>query len=186
MLSYNDLYELLRKEKYAESLQTIPSSFLEEYSEYLVNVKEMSLKGGDLFSDSVDRSKKQLENSIAIFKEIILRRKKKVLGLVFIAAETGIMKRDYENMLPFEREIFDKLVKAVEEGDKELEKLLRGKAEKEAKKNRLIMFKQNAEQFVDMFGNVVGPFASGEVANLDAAVSEILVSSGKAEFVDED
>jgi len=186
MLSYNDLYELLRKEKYAESLQTIPLSFLEGYSEYINNVKEMSLKESGLFSDSVDKSKKQLENSIAIFKEIILRRKKKILGLVFIAAETGIMKRDYENMLPFEREIFDKLVRAVEEGDKELEKLLRGKAEKEAKKNRLIMFKQNAEQFVDMFGNVVGPFAAGEVANLDAAVSEILVSSGKAEFVDED
>ena len=55
---------------------------------------------------------------MAIFKELVLRRKKKLLNLVFVAAETGIMKRDYENMLQFEKEIFDRLIKAFEEGDR--------------------------------------------------------------------
>jgi len=34
-------------------------------------------------------------------------------------------------------------------------------------------------------GNAIGPFTSGELANLDAEVSKILVSGGKANFVDE-
>ena len=96
------------------------------------------------------------------------------------------MKRDYENMLSFEREIFDKLVKAFEEGDKEISRSLNGKRDSiELEKNKLILFNQDIDKFVDMTGNVIGPFKSGELVNLDASVSEILVQSGKANFVDE-
>jgi len=186
MLTYNDLYEILRKEKYSEMLQQLPKNFVEDVSEYLADRKSQTTKDDDLFADSAMKSKKQLENSVAIFKELILRRKKKLLNLVFVAAETGIMKRDYENMIPFEREVFDKIVKAFEEGDKSLAKIMNGKKDDdETDKMKLILFNQNVEQFVDMFGNVIGPFASGELANLDGQVSEILVSGGKASFVDE-
>ncbi|MCX8158902.1 MAG: hypothetical protein N3D20_01260 [Candidatus Pacearchaeota archaeon] len=184
MISYNDLYELLRKEKFSENLQALPKNFLDEFSEYIQEKREQS-NISDFFSDATTKTKKQLENSIALFKELMLRRKKKILNLVFIAAETGIMKRDYENMLSFERELFEKLVKSFEEEDKEIGKIFNGKKGEVENKNKMIIFKQNVEQFVDMFGNVVGPFMAGELANLDAAVCEILVSSGKASFVDE-
>lgn len=185
MLSYNDLYEVLRKEKYGEALQTLPKNFIPDFLEYLNDKKEQSSKEDDLFVESVIKSKKQLENSVSLFKELMLRRKKKILTLVFVATETGIMKRDYENMLPFERDVFDRLVKAFEEGDKELAKILSGRKEKEKEKFKMVIFNQNVEKFVDMFGNVVGPFAAGEIANLEKEVSEILVSGGKAGFVDE-
>jgi len=185
MLTYNDLYEILRKEKYAEPLQVLPKGFISEFIEYLNEKKAESLKDDSLFVDAVIKSKKQLENSISLFKELMLRRKKKLLNLVFVATETGIMKRDYENMLPFERDVFDKLLKSFEEGDKELAKVMSGRKEKEKEKFRMIMFNQNVEQFVDMTGNTVGPFTSGELANLDREVSEILVAGGKAGFVDE-
>jgi len=185
MISYNELYELLRKEKFNEGLQMLPKNFIEDFSEYINEKKEQSNANGDFFADAVAKTKKQLENSIALFKELMLRRKKKILNLVFVAAETGIMKRDYENMLVFERELFEKMVKAFEEEDKEIGKVFSGKKTEMENKNKMIIFKQNVEQFVDMFGNVIGPFTSGELANLDAAVCEILVSSGKASFVDE-
>jgi DNA replication initiation complex subunit (GINS family) len=186
MLSYNDLYELLRKERFNENLQLLPKNFLEEVSAYLNEKKELSMNDDSMFADSVLKAKKQFENSIAIFKELIIRRKKKLLNLVFVAAETGIMKRDYENMLVFERELFDKLVKAFEENDKEISKVFIQKKTEELKKtNRMIIFNQNVEQFIDMTGGLVGPFASGELANLEKEVAEILVSGGKASFVDE-
>ncbi|MEK6850248.1 MAG: hypothetical protein AABX85_01600 [Nanoarchaeota archaeon] len=186
MLTYNDLYELLRKEKYGENLQQLPKNFVDDVTEYLNDRKDQSFSGGDLFADSVAKSKKQLENSIAIFKELILRRKKKLLNLVFVAAETGIMKRDYENMLNFEREVFDKLVKAFEDGDKVLSKTLNTRKDDPLiDKKKMILFNQNVEQFIDMSGNLIGPFNSGDLANLDVQVSEILVSGGKAQFMDE-
>ena len=117
MLNYNDLYEILRKEKYGETLQSLPKNFVAEFSDYLNERKGDSSQESDLFLDNIAKSKKQLENSIALFKGLILRRKKKLLNLVFVAAETGIMKKDYESMFDFEKKIFDNLVKSVGEGN---------------------------------------------------------------------
>ena len=186
MITYHDIYEIIRKEKYSETLQPLPKNFIIDVSEYLNEKRVESAKEDDLFLDASAKSKKQFENSISLFKELILRRKKKLLNLVFVAAETGIMKRDYENMVSFEREEFEKLVKAFEEGDRELAKMIKGRqGEHEQAKHKMILFTQDAEQFVDMSGGVVGPFVNGELANLDSDVAQIIVSSGKANFVDE-
>ncbi len=182
MLTYNDIYEILRKEKYNEVLQPLPKSFIEEAAAYLHNMKEQSMQDDRTFDESMVRNKKQLENSFALFKEIVMRRKKKMLNLVFVAGETGIMKKDYECMLPYEQEMFDSLVKVFEAGDKALTGQLHGKQESP---NKMIIFTQNVEQFVDMTGGFVGPFISGELANLDVNVSQVLVSGGKASFVDD-
>ncbi len=186
MLSYSDLYDILRKEKSGPVLQSLDKKFIADYSEYTSELAGKSANMDNLFADSAIKSKKQLENSVAIFRELMLIRKRKMLNLVFVAAETGIMKRDYENMINFERDVFDKLVKSFEEGDKELGKLIGGKKDKEKEKFRMIMFNQNVEQFVDLKGDVLGPFASGELANVNSDVAVILVSGGKAGFVDED
>ena len=135
MLTYEEIYDIVRKEKYNEQLQLLPKNFVSEVSGFLQEKKAEASKEGDFFADNISKAKKQLENAIALFKELMLRRKKKLLNLVFVAAETGIMKRDFENMLEFEKEIFEKLVKAVEDGDKELARLLNGnKKEHELKK----------------------------------------------------
>ncbi|MEM4259142.1 MAG: hypothetical protein QXS38_00035 [Candidatus Pacearchaeota archaeon] len=186
MLTYNDLYEILRKEKFNENLQALPKNFLSDVSEYLNEKREQSSMEGNLFVDSVAKTKKQLENSIAIFKELMLRRKKKLSNLVFVAAETGIMKRDYENMLPFERELFEKMVKCFEESDKEISNVFAQKRTDEMKKYKMVLFNQDVEQFIDLFGNSAGPFTAGELANLEKEVADILVSGGKASFVDEE
>jgi DNA replication initiation complex subunit (GINS family) len=184
MINYNDLYELIRKEKFAETLQALPKGFLNDFSLFLSERKNQPMDT-DLFTDTALKSKKQFENSVSLFRELILRRKKKLLNLVFVAAETGIMKRDSENMLPFEKEIFEKLVKAFEDGDKELSKLLQGSNSSPVEESlKMILFNQDVEQFVDMSGNLVGPFSTGQLANLDSGISNILVSSGKASFVD--
>src|SRR3989338_8413619 len=186
MLNYNELYELFRKEKYSENLQPIDKNFLNDLFLYLKQLRGEASGESDLFADSMFQSKKQIENSIAIFKGLILRRKKKLLQLVFIAAETGIMKKYYENMFDFEKKIFDNLVKSFEEGDKEIFSILNGRQKYgEEVKNKMVIFNENIEQFVDMDGKIIGPFGKGELANLDVKVCDILISGGKAMLVDE-
>lgn len=188
MINYDELYELLRKEKYSEVLQELPKNFVEDFAKYLSERRNQEAneehKEG-LFEQGIGANK-EIENALTMFKELILRRKKKILNLVFVAGETGIMKRDYEYMLGFEKEIFDKFVKIVEEGDKEISKLLHGrKEEKEGDSGKLIMFNQDVEEFVDMEGNAVGPFGAGELVNFSTPIANILVEGGKASFVDE-
>ncbi|MBU0467369.1 MAG: DNA replication complex GINS family protein [Nanoarchaeota archaeon] len=185
MIGYNELYETLRKEKYSEALQPLPKKFIEDFKEYLNENKEKSSEKKDLFADSVAKSRKQFENALALFRELMLKRKRKILNLVFVATETGIMKRDYENLLPIEKEVFEKIVKTFEESDQTVSKILNGKDLKEEEENKMILFKKNIEQFIDHGGNAIGPFKSGDLANLNAGVAKILVQEDKAGFVDE-
>lgn len=184
MITYNDIYEALRKEKYNEQLQPLDKKFIHDVAEYFVDKKEISEKKDDLFSEDSIKTKKQFENAISIFKELILRRKKKLLSLAFIAKETGISKRDFDNMMDFEREMFEKIVKSMEEADKSISGLLNGKKE-ESRSNLLVMFKENVEEFMDVNGELVGPFEKAEIANLPEQIVKILQDSGKVEVVEE-
>jgi len=186
MITYNELYDALRKERYSEQLQPIPKNFIKEVADYLKNKKEISEKDSDEFSDSVIKTKKQFENSIAIFRELILRRKKKILDLAFVAAETGISKRDFENMLAVEKESFEDIMKSLERGDKKIAKMLKGAEEDEKGKNKMIVFVGDTEEFLDLEGNKLGPFKKGDVANLSEEISNILIVDKKAEAIEED
>ena len=183
MITYNDVYEALRKERYSEQLQQLGKNFVQEVVTYLKEKKSISEKPGDMFSDVLSKTKKQFENAISMFKELMLRRKKKLLDLAFVAAETGISKRDYENMLSFEKEIFDKIMKSIEEGDKKLTKLLNGQEQEEKKKNKLITFLQDTDEFLGLDGEKLGPFKKGEIVNLPVEISNILLIDNKAEAV---
>jgi DNA replication initiation complex subunit (GINS family) len=180
MITYNDIYEASRKERYSDQLQPLPKNFITEVSDYLKEKKEIASKDNDVFSDVIIKTKKQLENAITLFKELILRRKKKILNLVLIAAETGISKQDFDNMLAFEKLLFDDLMKAIDISEKKLGDLLNG--EKDEKKNELIVFKENVEEFMGLNGEKMGPFEKAQIANLPREIVKILIDSGKAEI----
>ena len=185
MLGYNELYEILRKEKYSDALQPLQKSFITEFKEYIKEQSEIP-PDTNLLSDSANKSKKQLENAFSIFRELMLKRKRKLLNLIFIAAETGIMKKDYENMLDIEKKSFDTMVKSFEDSDRELNKLLNDKTEKKQAENKMLLFKQNIEEFINHEGKSAGPFKLGDLVNIESRVADILVSEGKASFVDQE
>jgi DNA replication initiation complex subunit (GINS family) len=185
MISYNDLYEALRKERYSDDLQLLKKSFLAEVSEYFTEKKKFSDKDDDMFSDVVLKSKKRLENAMALFKELLLRRRKKVLNLAFVASETGISKKDFENLLEFEKELFEDIVKSLEKADKNLSNsmVVGGKVESPFK---LVRFTNSVDEFLDLEGETIGPFAQGEVANLNNEIVNILVQDKKVEILEQD
>jgi len=179
MITYNDIYEAARKERYSDQLQQLPKNFVNEVSDYLGEKREISSKENDVFSDVIIKTKKQLENAITLFKELILRRKKKILSLVLIAAETGISKQDFENMLPFEKSLFEDLMKSIDISEKRLNDMLNGN--KEEQKNELIVFKEFVEEFVGLNGEKMGAYEKGQIVNIPKEIAKILVDSGKAE-----
>jgi len=179
MIKYEDLYELLRREKSNDALQKMSTDFMKDFSEFIHDNKRAITQNGDFFADEIMRYKKQYENSMTIFKELMLRRKKKLLNLVFIANETGVMKKDFENMLSFEKDLFDGLLSSVEQNDKLISMLLlNGYSNPESKISILIT--ENVEPFVNMSGESVGPFSKGETIALEKNIADILIGSHKA------
>jgi DNA replication initiation complex subunit (GINS family) len=180
MITYNDIYEASKKERYSEQLQALPKNFVAEVAAYLNEKREISSKDNDIFSDVIVKTKKQLENAIALFKELILRRKKKILNLVLVASETGISKQDFENMLPFEKTLFEDFMKSVDNSEKMLNDMLNG-GSKEEQKNEMIVFIAPVEEFLGLDGEKMGPYEKGQIANIPMEIAKILMDSGKAE-----
>ncbi|MEK6906529.1 MAG: hypothetical protein AABW81_02815 [Nanoarchaeota archaeon] len=183
MITYNDIYEATRKEKYSPQIQPLSKNFIEEIASYLKEKRGMTLKEDDVFSDVILKTKKQLENAITLFKELMRMRRKKILNLVFIATETGISKQDFDNMLISEKTLFEDLMKCVDSSDKKLGEIMNGK--RNGAKNEMIVFKKDVEEFLDMNGEMMGPFEKGQIVNLPKEVVKILVDDDKADIVGE-
>ena len=183
MITYNDIYEATRSERYAEQLQPLQKNFITEVSQYLKDKKQVTIKETDEFSEVVLKTKKQIENAITFFRELIVRRRKKILSLVLIANETGISKQDFDNMLVFEKELFEDLMKCLDSSNKKLNGVLDDKKLVDSPTNEMIVFKEKVSKFVGPDEKEVGPFEEGDIANLPKKIVEILVSDGKAEKI---
>lgn len=184
MITYKDIYEAAKKERYSENLQPIPKLFVKEVAKYMKEKKEAASRDGDVFSDSLIKTKKQLENAITLFQELLRRRRKKILNLVLIASETGISKQDFENMLLVEKSLFEDLMKCVEVSDRKLSELLNGEKEEELAKNILVVFLEEVSDFVAPTGETFGPYSVGQIGNLPKDIANIFVDDGKAEIIE--
>mgnify|MGYP006289169291 FL=1 len=184
MITYNDIYEAARKERYTEQLQPLAKNFIKEYSEYLQEKKKTFEQESENYSASEEiKAKKQIENANTLFNELMVRRRKKILNLVLIASETGISKQDFENMLSIEKELFENLMKAMEDGDRRLKEQLHGKNQ-DTENNQMVMFKEDINEFMSPEGEKMGPYKKGQLANIPKEVAKILLDGGKAEKVE--
>ncbi len=180
MIRYEDLYEFLRREKSNDGLQKLSVDFIKHFSELIHEHKRTITRNGDFFADEVMRETKLYENSMTLFKELMLRRKKKILNLVFIANETGVMKRDFDDMLPFEKDLFERLLSSVEQADKLVSALLLNGA---AVHDVSVLITDDVEPFVGMNGESLGPFKKGDSQLIDRRVADVLVGGQKAIIV---
>ena len=86
-------------------------------------------------------------------------------------------------MFDFEKDFFEDMMRCVESSDKKLNEILNGKKEEE-KKNILLVFKKDVEEFLDLDGEKIGGFEKGQLANLSSEIANILIDDGKAEIVE--
>lgn len=187
MVTYNDLYEAIRKERYSDELQALGENFLQECSEYFSEKRKFSERESDIFTDLSSKSKKKLENAMALFKELLLRRRKKILNLAFVASETGISKKDFENLLEFEKDLFEDIVKNLDKADKELNDCMVITNGKNCSNNsKLVRFSEKVDEFLNLNGDTLGPFEVGEVANLENEIVDILIQDKKVEILEQD
>jgi len=185
MITYSDLYEALRKEKYNEKLQKLPKNFFVQVGAYFKEKKAITAKESEdsLFDEEIAKTKRQLENAKSIVKELLTIRERKILNLALIAAKTGIDSHDAENVLSHEKELLEVVTKKIEEDGKKLNSVLQGTEEKNLK-NQLIRFTQDTPEFLDLDLNHLGPFRRGDVANLPKEIVTILVENGQADIIE--
>ncbi len=113
-LTYEKLYELLRREKGKEDLQLLDNVFFLQVVAYLREkdtTYSMSLTKNDVFSmNERQRLQTELHNIHRLVKELYERREKKILEMALNRSRTSANIIDTTSLLPEERAMFDQLV----------------------------------------------------------------------------
>ena len=105
IITYETLYELLRREKYKKELQELNKTFFNDTIKYLNEKQAMldeSQKKESVFATSeISKIKKQLQNVRNILKELYDRRENKILQEALFSSRSK-EKKDFSAMLPEE------------------------------------------------------------------------------------
>jgi hypothetical protein len=117
-LTYEKLYELLRREKNRDELQALDALFFSQLVSYLGEKDRGYSESGtknDLFSISErDRLHSELQNIRRLVKDLYERREKKILDMALNRSRTNANIVDTSNLLAAERALFDQLVSTLD------------------------------------------------------------------------
>ncbi|MBI4145674.1 hypothetical protein HY493_05740 [Candidatus Woesearchaeota archaeon] len=117
-LTYETLYELMRREKGREELQQLDPKFFAQLVGYLRDKETTYGDAGhknDLFSISErDRLHLEMQNIRRLVKELYERREKKIIDMALNRSRTNANIVDTTNLLTEERAFFDQVVSVLD------------------------------------------------------------------------
>jgi len=207
-ITYETLFELLKREKDMTDLQKLEPSFFDNFVEYLNEKKDMLNKDDALFSyDEKKKVEKQIDNARRLIKEIYERREKKILNIALIKSRTKSHVLDTSSLLDNEKKFLEEIERIlnayrenviynVMDGKplfqiKHQEKEAREEidaandAGEETKTTKLVRFLYSVPKFVGTELEEYGPFAEEDIANLPLEIVELLIGKGKVEEIKE-
>ena len=201
LITYEALYDILRKEKSSVELQVLEQDFFEKVIRYLREKRDIlesqRLKDSVFAPDSVKKTKKQVENIQKILKEIYERRESKIMQLAISCSRSGNKIADKSIFLKEEfhlfNEIFSKLgefrqgiIQNLVEG-REINLYIqpkRLKTEEEPSKEVIIVrFTGAVPKFLGTDLKEYGPFRAEDVANVPEKIGKVLVKTKRAEEI---
>lgn len=117
-ITYETLFEILRREKSREELQKLDENFFSNIVDYLKEKEEFAVKGKsnpDLFSfEDEKKNDNQLLNIKRIIKELYERREKKIINIALNKSKTSSNLIDTSALLPEEKLMFEELIKNLD------------------------------------------------------------------------
>jgi len=207
-ITYETLFELLRREKERGELQKLDSSFFNNVLRYLKDKQAIITKQQtDVFSaEEKKKTEGQLENVKRIIKELYDKREKKIISMAIDKSKNSSSIVDNSVFLKQEKELFDNAVKLLSMGREHvlfnimelkepvaLEKMGVEKKEevkevKEEKKKdtKLVRFLNAVPKFVGKELEEYGPFEEEDIASLPVEITDVLINKGRVEEIGED
>jgi len=199
IITYETLYEILRKEKTSSELQKLDENFFQNVVKYIrekSEILESQKKKTSIFASvEIVKTQKQLENIKRILKELYERRENKILQLALFSSRTsqkkenmGLLKEEknfhqkVENILTSYRK--DILFKILSKKLPKIEEPKDIKIENENKnKTKLVRFLHSLPKFVGDDLNIYGPFEAEDITNLHHKVAKVLIKKRRAQEI---
>jgi DNA replication initiation complex subunit (GINS family) len=123
-LSYENLFEILRREKYRQDIQKLPENFDSHLINYISEKKNEFKKNSTKFDlhniAENSKSKNILDNIVRIIKDLYDRREKKILMLAINKARVKSNIIDTSNLTPDEKEFLNETVEVITKARKNI------------------------------------------------------------------
>ena len=210
-ITYETLFEILRREKDRLELQKLDISFYDDVISYIQEKKALLDGKGQqqLFSeDEKIKTEKQLINIRKILRELYERREKKIMNMAVDKSRTQSDLIDTSSLLETEKTLFDNLVNVLDAfRENILIKVLNAEpvaavqqqpvnitgeeptpiAQKQSsdKPTKLIRFKLAVPKFVGLDGEEFGPFEEEDIASLPREIAEVLIRKERPDEIQE-
>jgi DNA replication initiation complex subunit (GINS family) len=202
-ITFETLYDILRREKSKEELQELKNTFFLDVVSYLKGKQSRRENKEGLFADM--KSQQQNENIRRIIRDIYDAREKKIIELARDVSRTGTNLINMKALLPEEEKMYKELLSlfdmfrnnilhrvlltevpslktdssALKTENSEL--TAEPKAlKREAKSSKRVRFLEPVSQFVGPDLEQIGPFSKDDIAELPEKVAEALLNKKSA------
>jgi len=200
-ITYETLYDILRREKNRVELQELDQLFYENLVRYIKEKKDIlksqEQKDSIFTTVEVQKTRKQIENIQKIIKELYEKRESKIVQLAIMNSRSQISKNDKSNMLNIEKETYNAVLKTLDGSRNELlHNIILGNNLKKISKiepkdlkkdeepkitTKEVKFKKKIDKFVGTDLNNYGPFEKGDTSKLPAELAELLINQNQVE-----
>ncbi|MGB9675072.1 MAG: hypothetical protein ACP5IJ_01515 [Candidatus Nanoarchaeia archaeon] len=185
--SYEDLYELLRTEKYSADLQPLDPSQIRKIAAYLKSKEELIIRQKEsVFDENVEKLKIELENAKRALRDLYDKRERKIISRALFTAKGGFKLKDTTNMLVSEEKLYTALLDLLKRSSEEFFDLFNQSfAEIEHPKTLKTEFKrvrilEALPELIDTSLRKYGPFEPNTITELPEELAELLLQQGKA------
>lgn len=196
IITYENLYEILRREKYRTELQKIDETFYQDVVKYLQEktaILESQSKKDNIFaSTELEKTQTQLKNVLKILKELYEKRENKILQFALFCSRSKNA-QDTSTMLPEEYALYSQIKETLDNyRDGILINLLQNKMPSvqleqpkalkgEEKTDSLsIQILKDIPEFVGPDLSVYGPFKIGEKQQIPKIIAQMLIDTEQA------
>ncbi|MFH2020431.1 MAG: hypothetical protein ABIJ34_03390 [archaeon] len=204
VITYENIFELLRNEKNAEQLQQLSPELYSQIVNYLktkLQAYEDAKRNKNVPSE-IDRIKTQIISARKLIKELYERRERKIVLLAIDRSRTGKPLPDESALLEEEKNLIKALIEPLDVCRKGiLLKLVNAKLpfsegivplviEKPIEEEAVdkieyttVRFTSDVPKFVGKELEFYGPFKPGDIARLDSEIAQVLISRERAEII---
>jgi len=123
-ITYETLFDLLRREKNRPELQKLSSSFIDDVRDYIKQkksiLKEQQIKIGMSADAEKENTENQIENIKSTLNKLLDRRQQKIVEMATIKAKTSSNPDDCQALLNEENKLFNSLFEVLSSFRKEI------------------------------------------------------------------
>ncbi len=197
-ITYETLFDLLRREKSRNELQELESDFYEDVKHYL-NEKKQSMTNKTSSLADKEKIKIQIKNAKKIIKELYELREKKILFLAINKVKTESSLINTANLLEKEKRLYEEtcallrkykdetlslideeIVKISSEEPKESIEPQKESSKKESSGDKKVTMLSNLPKFVGLDKNIYGPYNKGDSYSMPKEIADLLIQKGRA------